>query len=120
MTETYAPPRDEIQWRQPRRILTPLRFLLAAGLVAACALLLYALFIDRSGLQIPILVSGFLMLGVILLLMAIASLRRLLRLGRQGSGGGALGAAVFGGLSAVGAAGALAGALIVALLWGSS
>ena len=101
---------------RPARTVTPARVLLFLLAVIAGAVALYGAFLDRTPLQIPLTVSGLAVLGVTLLLLALASARSAAALGRSGSGGRAFLAAFFGGLCALGASGSLAGAIVLGIV----
>jgi hypothetical protein len=100
--------------------VTPARFLLVLLLIGSGAVAIYGMFFDRTRLQIPLTVSGLAVFGVGLVLLALMFARGAARLGRQGAGGRALLAALLGGLCAFGAAGSLAGAVILGILAGTT
>jgi hypothetical protein len=105
---------------EPRpRVITPGRILLFLLLIASGGVALYGIFLDRTPLQIPLTVSGLAIFGVLLAVLALVSARVAAALGRTGSAGRAFIAAFFGGLCAFGAAGSLAGALVLGIVAGT-
>ena len=100
--------------------VTPFRVAIAIALVGSIALMAYGLFVDRSGSQIPILVSGLAVFGLTLLVLAIAGAATSVRAAREGRGGRSFARALLGGFCALGAAGSLAAAVVLALLWRSA
>ena len=98
-------------------MIRPTRVLLLIALAVSAGVVVYGFFIDRSGLQVPISLVGLAMLGVTLLLTAIASLRGGIRTARAGSRVVSAGFAFFGGLCALGAAGSFASAFILFQLY---
>jgi hypothetical protein len=118
--EWYEDESDERDPRRRGRLVTPARFLLVLLLIGSGAVAIYGMFFDRTRLQIPLTVSGLAVFGVGLVLLALMFARGAARLGRQGAGGRALLAALLGGLCAFGAAGSLAGAVILGILAGTT
>jgi hypothetical protein len=110
---------DDADWddERPRRVrlITPWRVLLFL-LAVACGLVALYGFLDRTAMQITIIIVGLGLLGVALLLLSLSLARAAAQLGRQGSGGRAMVAALFGGLCILGAAGALSGAIVLGML----
>ncbi len=115
-------PQDAPDEDAPRRsrLVTPARVLFMLLLLASSALVLYGFLFDRSGLQIPIMVSGLVMSGVALAVLALYSIRAIVVAGRRGSGGRAFGWALVGGIAALAASGALSGAVVLFLVVRSS
>jgi hypothetical protein len=108
-------------WRdEPGRMLNPVRILLVILVIGSGAVALYGMFLDRTRLQMPLTVSGFAVLAMSLGFLSLSAARGAAGLGRRGYGGRALGAALFGGLCAMGAAGSLAAAIILGLLAASA
>jgi len=99
------------------RLVTPSRVLLTTAIVVSMAIVAYGLFIDRSGRTVIIGIVGLGMLGVSLILTAVASLRGGIAASRHGSLAWSALIAIFGGLCALGAAGSLASALILFQLY---
>jgi hypothetical protein len=105
---------------EPRRgrVITPARVVLVLLLVAAAALGVYGGFFDRGPTQIPFVVTGSALAGFSLLMLAFIGGAAAWRAARDGAFLRALVGGVFGGLCAVGAAGALSAAVILILVWG--
>ncbi len=101
---------------QRRRFVTPTRVFLVLLLIGSGAVAVYGVFFDRTPLQIPLAVSGLAVFGTTLIVLALVAARAAARLGRDGAGGKAVLAALFGGLCAFGAAGSLAAALVLGIL----
>jgi hypothetical protein len=116
--ETYLDdPADAADAGQTAPVIRPTRVLLLIALAISAGVVFYGFFIERGVLQVPILVVGLAMLGISFLLTALASLRGGIRVARHGSRLASAGLAFFGGLCALGAAGSLASALILANLY---
>lgn len=98
--------------------VTPFRVMLAVALVGALAFLGYALLV-RDELQVPLLATGFLVLGLVLGAVAGSGGVATYRAAAEDRGGRAMALALVGGLAAVAAFGSLAAALIFAMLWRS-
>jgi hypothetical protein len=96
--------------------VTPTRVFLVLLLIGSGAVAVYGVFFDRTPLQIPLAVSGLAVFGTTLVVLALVAARAAARLGRDGAGGKAVLAALFGGLCAFGAAGSLAVALVLGIL----
>ena len=110
---------DDWDWEddRPRRVglISPARVLLALVVLISGGVALYG-FLDRTALQLTIIIVGLGLLGVSLLLLSLSLARAAAQLGRQGRGGKALFAALVGGLCILGAAGALSGAIVLGML----
>ena len=76
--------------------------------------------INRDANQIPILCAGLAVFGLTLAAVAVVCVITVVRSARVGRDGRAFVAALGGGAAALGAAGALSAAYIMALLWGSA
>jgi hypothetical protein len=115
--EAYGYEQDD--WDEPRvrrpRLISPARVMLALLVVIAAVVAVYG-FLDRTPLQLTIIIVGLGLLGVALLLLSLSLARAAAQLGRYGSGGKALFAALIGGLCILGAAGSLSGAIVLAML----
>jgi len=98
-------------------LIRPSRVLLLVALAVSAGVVVYGFFVERGGLQIPISVVGLVMLGVSLLLTALASLRGGVRASRDGSVLRSAAVAIFGGLCALGAAGSFATSVILGFLY---
>jgi hypothetical protein len=94
--------------------------MLALLVIGAGAIVLYALFLDSSTIKLPLLVSGLAVLGICLGLLGVSLAGAAVRLGEHGRGGRALLTAFSGGLCVMGAAGALAGAIVLGILAGAA
>ena len=105
---------------QPRRgpSFTAILFFLAA--LVGGGVIIYAILVDRGRTQIPILVSGLTVVGVSLLVLALVGARGATGAGRVGHAGKALVFALAGGVCALGAAGSLGSAVVLALIWVST
>jgi hypothetical protein len=99
--------------------ITPVRVILLAALVGGLAFLLYALLV-RDQLQVPLMASGFAVIGLVFAAMAVLALVSVVRSGRNGRDGTAVAAALFGGLLAAAAMMSLAAAAIMSMIWGGT
>ena len=110
---------DDWEWEDERSrrvgLISPARVLLTLLVLFAGGVALYG-FLDRTALQLTIIVVGLGLLGVALLILSLSLARAAAQLGRQGSGGKALFAALLGGICILGAAGALSGAIVLGML----
>jgi hypothetical protein len=105
--------------RRPRkraRILSPARVLLFLLVLLAGGAAFYGLFLEQSALQLPLSVAGLALVAVAMLLLGLSLGRAAAQLGRQGSGGRALLAALMGGTFLLGAAGAGNGATVLGVV----
>ncbi len=93
------------------------RALLLLLIVGSGAVVLYALFIDTSN---PLIVSGLAVGGIASGLLGFSLAGSAIRIGEQGRLGRALLTAFVGGLFVMGAAGALAGAIVLGILTGAT
>ena len=98
--------------------LTPVRVVLVIALIGTLAYLAYALTVRESS-QIPMLASGAAVLGLVFLGLAIAGGQGTLVAGREGRNRDALVLALGGGIAAMIGFGAIAGAVVLAMLWTS-
>ena len=96
--------------------ITPVRVILAIALIGGFAFLAYSLLV-RDQLQVPMMASGFAVIGLVLGAMAILALVAVVRAGRSGRDGTAVATALFGGLLAAAALMSLAGAAIMSMIW---
>jgi len=96
--------------------ITPIRVMLLVGLLGGLGFLAYATFV-RDQLQVPLMATGFFMVGIVFAAMAVIALLSVVRSGRDGHGGTAVAAALIGGLLAFGALMSLAGAIIMGMIW---
>lgn len=90
--------------------------MLVVALLGGLAFLAYAVFV-RDQLQVPLMASGFAVIGLVFATMAVLALVSVVRAGRDGRDGTAVMTALFGGLIAVAALMALAAAVIMSLIW---
>jgi hypothetical protein len=118
--EPYDDDDDEPSDPGGGRRITPFGFAGTVALVGSVVATLYALFVERTAAQIPILVSGLAVLGITLIILAVAGATRAVRLAEDGRPAGAFFAALLGGLCALGAAGSIGSAVVFALIWGSA
>ena len=99
--------------------ITPVRVILLIALVGGLAFLGYSL-LTRDTLQVPLMASGFAVIGLVFAAMAVLAFVSVVRSGRAGRDGTAVATALFGGLLAAGAMMALAGAVIMGMIWGGT
>ena len=88
--------------------------------VIGSALLIAYGIVDRTATQIPILAAGLAVLGLSLGAVAVACVVTIVRAGRDGRAAMAFWAALAGGVVVVAAAGCLAAAIVMAMVWGSA
>ena len=93
------------------------RALLLLLIVGSGAVVIYGLFVDTSN---PLIVSGLAVGGIASGLLGFSLAGSAIRLGEHGRGWRALGTAFVGGLFVMGAAGALAGAIVLGILTGAT
>jgi hypothetical protein len=99
--------------------ISPIRVILFIALLGGLGFLGYAVFV-RDQLQVPLLASGFAVVGIVFGAMTMLALLSVVRAGREGRDGAAVLTSVFGGLLAVASLLALAAAVIMSLLWGGT
>jgi hypothetical protein len=99
--------------------LSPARVTLLIALLGGLGFLAYAVLV-RDQLQVPLMASGFAVIGLVFAAMAVLALIAVVRAGRAGRDGMAVMTALFGGLIAVAALMSLAGAVIMSLIWSGS
>jgi hypothetical protein len=104
----------------PGSRVTPFRFAIVVAFVGSVLLTAYALFVERTAIQVPILVSGLAVLGITLGILAVSGATGSLRAAEDGAPAKAFWSALLGGICAIGAAGALGSAVVFALIWGSA
>ena len=119
MAPSPRPAAPLLRQAQRRRLLTPFRAVVAAAAVGSTGLIVYGL-INRTPSQIPILAAGLAVLGLTFGAVAVACVVTIVRAGRHGRSALAFWAALAGGAAAVAAAGCMAAALVLALVWGSA
>ena len=96
--------------------LSPLRVTLFVALLGGFAFLAYAVFV-RDQLQVPLMATGFAVVGIVFGVIAVLAVLAVVRAGREGRDGSAVMTALVGGLIAVAALMSIAGAVIMALIW---
>jgi hypothetical protein len=96
--------------------ITPIRVVLLVALLGGIGFLAYATFV-RDQLQVPLMATGFFVVGIVFAVMAVIALLSVVRSGRAGNDGTAVAAALIGGIIAVGALMSLAAAVIMGLIW---
>ena len=96
--------------------LSPVRVILLIALLGGLGFLAYAVLV-RDQLQVPLMASGFAVIGLVFAAMAVLALVSVVRAGRAGRDGTAVMTALFGGLIAVAALMSLAGAVVMSLIW---
>ncbi len=100
--------------------MTVLRALLLVLIVGAMGVALYGLFIAGPDVRLPMIVSGLAVVGIASGLLGFSLAGSAIRLGERGRLGRALLVAFVGGLFVMGAAGSLAGAIVLGLLTAAS
>jgi hypothetical protein len=99
--------------------VTPTGLLLLIALVGSVVYLLYAVTV-READQIPLLVAGLVVLGIVFAAIAVVGLRATWRSSVGGRDGRAFAHALVGGFACLAAAGCFSGALILAMVGGGS
>jgi hypothetical protein len=97
--------------------LTPIRLVIGLAFVGSAAFIAYAVLRVRDTNQIPMLSSGFAVLGLALASIAVACLIQLWRAGSTGSTGRAVALGIVGGIVGLAAIGCFTAMAILALLW---
>ncbi len=98
------------------RRLNPILVAIAIALVGSLALVIYA-FLKRDSSQIPLLATAAAIFGIVLLVVAASGAAGTYRAAREGRAGRAVVLALTGGMAAIAAAGVLAFATILGLLY---
>jgi hypothetical protein len=99
--------------------ITPIRVALAIAFLGGVAFLAYATIV-RDQLQVPLMASGFAIMGMVFAAFAVAGVIGVVQAGREGRDAAAVGAALFGGLSSIAALLFLAAAVVFGLIWSST
>lgn len=99
--------------------ITPTRVMLTIGLVGGLAFLAYATIV-RDALQIPLMASGFAIVGLACAAIAVVGAANVVRAGRDGREAAAFVNALGGGIAAVVALMSFAAAVVFALIWSSN
>lgn len=102
----------------PLRI-TPARVTLLIALAGGLAFLAYSIIV-RDQLQIPLMASGFAIVGLVFAAAAVMAAANVVRAGRDGRDGTAVMTAMLGGGLAIGAFLSFAAAIIMGLIWGGT
>ena len=89
------------------------------AVVGSAVLLAFGL-LNRTANQIPILAAGLAVLGLTFSAVAVACVVNVVRAGRDGHAARAFWAALMGGVAVLIAAGCLATAVVLAMVWGSA
>jgi hypothetical protein len=100
--------------------LTPIQLVVGAAFLGSSAFILYAVLRVRDQTQIPMMSSGFAILGLSFVAIAVGSLINLWRAASRARMGRAVGLAIVGGLAGLAAIGCFTAAVILALLWRSA
>jgi hypothetical protein len=100
--------------------VTPIRVVVAVAFLGSVAFIGYAILVVRDARQIPMLSSGFLVLGVACAAMALGALIQMWHAGSQGRTGRAFALAVVGGAVGLAAIGCFTVTVVFALLWKSA
>jgi len=99
--------------------ITPALAVLAVGLVGSLAFIAYAVLQADDSAQIPMVTTGATVLGVVLTAISVGGAIEMWRAWREGRQGRTVLFAVVGGMAGMFALGSFAGALVLALVWGS-
>ena len=113
---SYAPPGQDPPPKARGSFVTPFRVVLLIALVGSAAVAAYSLLVARGSQSIAITVAALAVFGVTMALLSLTLAASAVRAGRDGHGIRAILGGLFGGLFALGASGALAAAVIFALL----
>ena len=89
---------------------------LVIALLGGLGFLAYPCFV-RDALQVPLMATGFAVIGLVFAAMAVLAVGSVVRAGRAGRDGTAVMTALFGGLLAFASLMFLAGAVIMSLIW---
>ena len=99
--------------------ITPLRATLTAALVGGLAFLAWSILV-RDQLQVPLMATGYLICGLVLLVAGILGLRAVLKAGREGRDRAAVLTSLAAGLATALSMLLLAGAVIMSMIWGGT
>ena len=123
-SRALAQPADAASRRGGPRIgpirVTPIRLVVGLAFLGSLAFIAYAVVIVRDATQIPMLSSGFAVLGLATAAIALAVVIELWRSASAGRSGRALALAILGGVIGLGAIGCFTLTVLLALLWSSS
>jgi hypothetical protein len=110
-------PRDGLYLGRVR--LTPMRLAIALAFLGSLAYIAWAVLRVRDTTQLPMVSTGFLVLGVAFTAVAIGSLVGMWRAASRACGGRAMALAVSGGLAGLAAIGCFTVTVLLALVWRS-
>jgi hypothetical protein len=110
---------DGIETRLGPIQVTPIRAVIAVAFFGSIAFIAYAIIKVRDVTQIPMLSSGFLVLGVSFAAMALGALIETWHAGSEARTGRAIALAIAGGVAGLAAIGCFAVTVVLALLWKS-
>ena len=96
--------------------ITPARVFLVVALFGGLGFLAYSIFF-RDALQVPLMATGFAVVGIVLGIAAFMSIGAVVTAGRESRDGAAFFTALFGGFLAVAALMCLAAAIIMSMIW---
>jgi len=99
--------------------LTPISLVVLVAFLGSTAFIGFAILKVRDTSQIPMLSSGFAILGLACVAVAVGALIQLWRAASWGRMGRAMALAVVGGIFGLGAIGCFAATVVLALLWRS-
>jgi hypothetical protein len=99
--------------------LTPIALVVGIAFIGSSAFIAFAILKVRDTSQIPMLSSGFAVLGLACVAVAIGALIQLWRAASRGRMGRAMALAVVGGAFGLGAIGSFAATVVLAMLWRS-
>jgi uncharacterized membrane protein YedE/YeeE len=99
--------------------ITPMRIVIAVAFIGSAGFIAFAILRVRDATQIPMLSSGFAVLGLALAAVAIGMLIQLWRAASEGSSGRAMLLGIVGGAVGLGAIGCFTATILLALLWRS-
>ncbi|HUP83604.1 MAG TPA: hypothetical protein VM284_05370 [Candidatus Limnocylindria bacterium] len=100
--------------------MTPLRMALVVLAVASGFVVIYTLFLESSGIRLPLLVAALAVLAISLGILGFALGATAIRTAEAGRGGLGIGTSFVAGLCVLVAAGALAGAIVLGILAAAS
>lgn len=100
--------------------LTPIRLVIGIAFIGSAGFIALAILRVRDASQIPMLSSGFAVLGLAMTAIALGALVELWRAAVDGRSGRALALAILGGVIGLGAVGCFTLTVVLALLWKSS
>jgi len=129
---TTTPYEDEERWRSPGTPsrgrsgphlgpmrITPARVFLLVALVGGLGFLAYSIFF-RDALQVPLMATGFAVVGIVFGIAAFMSIGAVVSAGRESRDRAAFFTALVGGFLAVAALMCLAAAVIMSMIWSGS